>query len=130
MPVFAEDNEFESEERLESGFLTSYLNKAIENGMASNAEPEKSDEMKYGRTVTQYVSAPKFGGYVIGRYQYSDQDGKKGGPGFNQRLVRFYVDGTILKDFAYRIQIQTNNDGFHMKDFFPKSTIHVSCSLP
>ena len=118
MPVFAEDNEFESEERLESGFLTSYLNKAIENGMASNAEPEKSDDMKYGRTVTKYVSAPKFGGYVIGRYQYSDQDGKKGGPGFNQRLVRFYVDGTILKDFAYRIQIQTNNDGFHMKDFF------------
>ena len=95
MPVFAEDNEFESEERLESGFLTSYLNKAIENGMASNAEPAKSDEMKYGRTVTQYVSAPKFGGYVIGRYQYSDQDGKKGGPGFNQHHHELHPDRCI-----------------------------------
>lgn len=81
------------------------------------AEPA-SDEMNYSRTETGFVSAPKFGGYVIGRYQYSDKDASKGGAGFNQRLVRFYVDGTILKDFAYRIQLQTNNDGFHMKDFF------------
>lgn len=120
MPVFAEednDGGFESEERLEEGFATHYLNEAIAKGMASAAASD-SKEMKYGRKVTDFVSAPKFGGYVIGRYQYSDQDGKQGGPGFNQRLVRFYVDGTILKDFAYRIQIQTNNDGFHMKDYF------------
>ena len=32
--------------------------------------------------------------------------------------MRFYVDGTILRDFAYRIQVQTNNDKFHMKDYF------------
>lgn len=117
MPAFAEDNnKFESDEKLESGFFTSILNNSIESAM--NAEPTKAEDMKYGRTVTNFISAPKFGGYVIGRYQYSDKDGAKGGPGFNQRLVRFYVDGTILKDFAYRIQIQTNNDSFHMKDFF------------
>ena len=92
------------------------LNEAVASGMAAPTSGDK--EMKYGRTVSDFVSAPKFGGYVIGRYQYSDQDGAHGGAGFNQRLVRFYVDGTILKDFAYRIQIQTNNDAFHMKDFF------------
>lgn len=113
-----DSSEFGSEERLESGFLTSYLNSAIEKGMDALPAADGKDGMEYGRKVTSYVSAPKFGGYVIGRYNYSDQDGKQGGTGFNQRLIRFYVDGTILKDFAYRIQLQTNNDGFHMKDFF------------
>ena len=107
-------SEFCSEEPLEAGFLTAPLNAAIASAMpAANAE-----SMEYGRTVTGYVSAPKFGGYVIGKYDYTDQDGKHGGNGFTQRLVRFYVDGTILKDFAYRIQLQTNNASFHMKDFF------------
>ena len=121
MPLMAAEPEtnssdFVSEEALEPGFFTEMLNNAIASGMEAPAAADK--EMKYGRTVSDYVSAPKFGGYVIGRYQYSDQDGAHGGAGFNQRLVRFYVDGTILKDFAYRIQIQTNNDAFHMKDFF------------
>ena len=110
------DSDFMSEETLEEGFVTHYINRSIENAM--QAQTAKAEELKYGRAVTDFVSAPKFGGYVIGRYQYSDQYGKKGGAGFNQRLVRFYVDGTILKHFAYRIQVQTNNDSFHMKDFF------------
>ena len=110
------DSDFMSEEKLEEGFVTHYINRSIENAM--QAQTAKAEELKYGRAVTGFVSAPKFGGYVIGRYQYSDQYGKKGGAGFNQRLVRFYVDGTILKHFAYRIQVQTNNDSFHMKDFF------------
>ena len=120
LTAFANDNntdsDFMSEETLEEGFVTHYINRSIENAM--QAQTAKAEELKYGRSVTGFVSAPKFGGYVIGRYQYSDQYGKKGGAGFNQRLVRFYVDGTILKHFAYRIQVQTNNDSFHMKDFF------------
>ena len=120
LTAFANDNntdsDFMSEETLEEGFVTHYINRSIENAM--QAQTAKAEELKYGRAVTDFVSAPKFGGYVIGRYQYSDQYGKKGGAGFNQRLVRFYVDGTILKHFAYRIQVQTNNDSFHMKDFF------------
>ena len=120
LTAFANDNntdsDFMSEETLEEGFVTHYINRSIENAM--QAQTSKAEELKYGRSVTGFVSAPKFGGYVIGRYQYSDQYGKKGGAGFNQRLVRFYVDGTILKHFAYRIQVQTNNDSFHMKDFF------------
>ena len=93
-----------------SGFLTSALNSSVETAM--------NDDVEYGRKVTAYASAPKFGGYVIGKYSYSDKDGALGGDGFNQRLIRFYVDGTILNDFKYRIQVQTNNDKFHMKDFF------------
>lgn len=120
LTAFANDNntdsDFMSEETLEEGFVTHYINRSIENAM--QAQTAKAEALKYGRAVTGFVSAPKFGGYVIGRYQYSDQYGKKGGAGFNQRLVRFYVDGTILKHFAYRIQVQTNNDSFHMKDFF------------
>ena len=122
LPAFAgvnnDEDEFTSEEKLESGFVTTYLNNAIESSLFANADQAKANEMQYGRAVTGFVSAPKFGGYVISRYQYSDKNGAHGGAGFNQRLVRFYVDGTILKDFAYRIQIQTNNDAFHMKDFF------------
>lgn len=98
-----------------SGFFTGMLNEAVASGMEA---PAAEKEMKYGRTVSDFVSAPKFGGYVIGKYDYNDKDGGHGGIGFTQRLVRFYVDGTILKDFAYRIQIQTNNSSFHMKDFF------------
>ena len=82
------------------------------------ADNAQSQDVEYGRTITDYVSKPKFGGYYIGRYQYSDMDKAKGGAGFNQRLIRFYVDGTILNDFKYRIQIQCNNASFHMKDVF------------
>lgn len=115
----AEENdnkeEFVSEEKLEEGFLTHYLNASVAKGMEAVAANE---EVEYGRKVTQYASAPKFGGYFIGKYAYSSQDGKNSGDGFTQRLVRLYVDGTILNDFAYRIQVQTNNSSFHMKDFF------------
>ena len=120
MPVFAEDeiHGFESDERLEEGFATHYLNKAIEKGMASADAATDGKKMKYGRKVSDYVSAPKFGGYYIGKYSYSDKAGAKGGDGFTQRLIRMYVDGSILKDFKYRIQIQLNNASFHMKDVF------------
>lgn len=103
-----------------SGFLTSALNNAIESAWVPAAQDNASSsgKMQYGRKVTGYVSAPKFGGYYIGKYEYNDRDGAKGGPGFSQRLIRLYVDGTILRDFKYRIQVQTNNDKFHMKDVF------------
>lgn len=110
-----EESEFTSDERLEEGFLTHYLNEAIANGM----EAADNSEVEYGRKVTKFASAPKFGGYFIGKYAYSSLEGQaSGNNGFSQRLVRFYVDGTLLNDFAYRMQIQTTNAGFHMKDFF------------
>lgn len=72
----------------------------------------------FGRKLTDFASKPKFGGYFIGKYAYSDQDGKHGGNGFSQRLIRAYVDGTILGDFKYRLQGQVSNSSFHMKDYF------------
>ncbi len=93
-----------------SGFLTSAINSSIANAM--------EEDVEYGRKVTKYASAPKFGGYAIGKYSYKDQDGAKGGDGFNARLIRLYVDGTILNDFKYRIQMEVNGDKkAHVKDF-------------
>lgn len=113
-----QDPAFVSEEKTEEGFLTHYLNRAIATGMEKIDATEAQAAQEVGRKLTDYASAPKFGGYFIGKYEYNSQDGKHSGTGFSQRLIRFYVDGTILKDFAYRIQVQTNNDKFHMKDFF------------
>ena len=76
------------------------------------------DNYEYSRTETGFASTPKFGGYYIGKYSYSDKDGAHGGDGFTQRLVRVYVDGTIYKDFKYRIQAQVNNASMHMKDVY------------
>lgn len=50
----------------------------------------------------------KLSGYVIGEYQYSDQDGKTPKDNFSTRLVRVSIDGKILNDFNYRIQTQLN----------------------
>lgn len=82
------------------------------------ALPVMAEDAQWGRKVTDYASTPKFGGYVIGKYTYTDQDGKHDGDGFSQRLIRAYVDGTILTDFKYRVQVQIYNDKFHMKDYF------------
>ena len=105
-----------------SGFATTALNNAIEAAWAEapqgSGTSADAEQMLYGRNVTGFVSAPKFGGYYIGKYDYSDRDGAHGGNGFTQRLIRLYVDGTILRDFKYRIQVQVNNNAFHMKDVF------------
>ena len=71
-----------------------------------------------GRQLIDYASKPRFGGYFIGKYAYSDQQGKHDGEGFSQRFIRAYVDGTILQDFTYRVQVQLSNSSFHMKDYF------------
>lgn len=111
-----EQEEFPSDEKTEEGFITSYINRAIESGMQNLPAPDGTPS--YGRTLTDYASAPKFGGYFIGKYNYTDKPGEPTNGGFSQRMTRLYVDGTILNDFAYRIQLQTANSSFHMKDFF------------
>ena len=109
-------DEFVSEEKTEEGFLTHFLNEALEKAMASDGDGKRAIE--YGRKVTDFASAPKFGGYVVGKYAYSSKEGQSSNNGFSQRLIRMYVDGRVLNDFAYRLQVQTNNNNFHMKDFF------------
>lgn len=107
-------SEFLTDEKLEEGFVTHYLNSAIAKEMASQTSAT-NEKMEYGRTVTDWVSAPKFGGYVVGTYKYnSDAETNQ----FDCRYVRLYVDGTILKDFKYRLQLQVNGSNPHVKDFF------------
>ena len=133
MPMWAENDEAQelsmpAEERIEvsefepngtpgAGFITNLVNNSLSDAL-QGAAPAADAKPKLGRKLTDYASAPKFGGYFIGKYAYSDQAGAKGGAGFSQRLIRLYVDGTILGDFKYRLQAQVNNSTFHMKDYF------------
>ena len=80
--------------------------------------PIFAEDAQYGRKVTDFTTGPKFGGYFIGKYSYTDQDGLNSSNGFSQRMTRVYVDVTILTDFKYRVQVQINNASFHMKDYF------------
>ena len=74
-------------------------------------------EPEYGYKQTGFVSKPKVGAYIIGAYKYSDQEGAHGGPGFNARLIRAYVDGSIYDQFKYRLQVELNGTP-HIKDFY------------
>ena len=112
-----EVSEFEPNGTPGAGFITELVNNSLADALQS-AAPASDAKLQLGRKLTDYASAPKFGGYFIGKYAYSDQAGAHGGAGFSQRLIRVYVDGTILTDFKYRIQAQVNNSTFHMKDYF------------
>ena len=105
-----------AEDEYQEGFLTSYLNRAIEKGMEGSPRGNAEDDepLRYGRKITKYVSAPQFGGYVIGKYSYSSKDNADEN-GFEARLIRFYVSGTILRDFKYRVQMELKNPA--MRDF-------------
>ena len=75
---------------------------------------QESQQPEYGYKQSGFMSTPKFGAYIIGGYKYSDQEGAHGGPGFNCRLIRAYVDGSIFNDFKYRIQVQANGTNPHV----------------
>ena len=113
-----ETSEFSPNETPGSGFLTSLVNNSLESAFQSAPAASVDGKPAYSRKLTDYASAPKIGGYFIGKYSYSDQDGSKGGTGFSQRLTRLYMDGSILTDFKYRIQVQISNSTFHMKDYY------------
>lgn len=61
------------------------------------------------------ATIPKFGGYIIGSYKYDDAKDANGGEGFGLRLIRLYLDGTVMKDFKYRLQLEVNGTP-HVKD--------------
>lgn len=98
----------EQTDEYQEGFLTAYLNRGIEKAM------EGGDSLTYGRHITKYVSAPQFGGYLVGTYSYSSQDDADRN-GFECRYVRMYVSGTILRDFKYRVQLELKNPA--MRDY-------------
>jgi hypothetical protein len=109
-------SEFKSEERLEEGFISKLANDAIAKSMGASSTVNQESTVKYGRNVSSYASAPKFGGYIIGKYSYTDKQGSNTGDGFNARLIRMYVSGSILTDFKYRVQVELNNTP-HVKDY-------------
>ena len=76
------------------------------------------DKPKYGIQETGFFSKPKLGAYIITAYKYSDLNPQTFGDGFNCRLIRIYVDGSIYNDFKYRIQFQANGEKPHVKDFY------------
>ncbi len=117
------ENEFlTNESNHEAGFLTEYLNEAISKSMGEAAAvPSAStdgQDMEIGRKVTEFASAPKFGGYYMSGFYYSSKEGAHSGDGFKQKNARMYVSGTILKDFSYLVQVQLTNQAFHMKDYW------------
>ena len=86
--------------------------------LCSAAFAQENQPAKYSYRQTGFMSTPKVGGYIIGGYKYTDQAGANDGPGFNCRLIRLYVDGSIFNDFKYRIQFQANGTSPHVKDFY------------
>lgn len=56
--------------------------------------------------LKEIASVPQFGGYLIGRAQYTNDRTSKNGGGFDLRMVRGYVKGTILKEWNYYIQLE------------------------
>ncbi len=81
------------------------------------AVAQEEETPNYGYKEGAFASVPKVGAYIIGSYKYSDKEGANGGPGFNARLIRAYVDGSIYHQFNYRVQLQFNG-GPHVKDFY------------
>ena len=71
---------------------------------------EKPQEGKKKWKMADYATVPKFGGYIVGTYKYNSQEGKNGGDGFGLRYLRLYLDGTVLKDFKYRVQMNVSGE--------------------
>ena len=55
------------------------------------------------------LSDIKFSGYVMSQYQYSDQDSKESNS-FNIRMVRMALEGRLMKDFYWKVQLQANDN--------------------
>lgn len=110
MATYAEGGQ---DETLEGGLLTSKLNAKLEKAMDSTPSDDAKPEV--GRRITDYVSAPVFGAYAVGKYGYTSDQTAEVNNSFEARLIRAYVSGFILKDFKYRIQIELKSPA--MRDF-------------
>lgn len=100
-----------------AGLVTNLLNNALEKAVPATQTAE-GEKVEFGRKVTKWATVPKFGGYAIGKYAYSSKG--KSTNTFSARLIRVYVDGSLFKDFKYRLQMEMENDkpGPHFKDFY------------
>ena len=55
------------------------------------------------------LSDIKFSGYVMSQYQYAGQDSKESNS-FNIRMVRMALEGRLMKDFYWKVQLQANGN--------------------
>ncbi len=109
--VILPTSEFGDDESITTGLINDIVEQVV-----PKKEPT-TEKKKYGFNITDFASTPVFGAYIIGSYKYNDQEGQHDGPGFNARIIRAYVDGSIFTDFKYRLQVEFNNDP-HIKDFY------------
>lgn len=102
------------DEELPGGFLTTPLNNYLEKKVDAQ---QPADEAKpvLGRKLKDYVSAPVFGAYVIGKYGYTSNPAVSPNNTFEARMIRAYVSGFILKEFKYRVQLELKSPA--MRDF-------------
>ena len=91
--------------------LQNYLTEKITSWKSRAEEADKSNtEGKKKWKIADYVTVPKFGGYVVATYKYDSQEGKNGGDGFGLRYLRLYLDGKVFKDFSYRVQMNVSGE--------------------
>lgn len=74
-----------------------------------NATPAATTGEGWQRFAHEFTSTFKFGGYIIGKYNYSDQEGTKSNGGFDIRLMRLYANGYAWRNVYYRFQMEVND---------------------
>ena len=105
------NGQFAMNEEYQDGYdhsLQNYITEKI--SQLKDKQDEKVKEGKKKWKMADYVTVPKFGGYIVGTYKYNSQEGKNGGDGFGLRYLRLYLDGTVLKDFKYRVQMNVSGE--------------------
>lgn len=88
--------------------LQNYITEKISQLKDKQEEQAKDGKKKW--KIADYVTIPKFGGYIVSTYKYNSQEGKNGGDGFGLRYLRLYLDGTVFKDFKYRVQMNVSGE--------------------
>ena len=88
--------------------LQEYITTKLSQSQSQAAVTAPNQEKKW--KIADYVTVPKFGGYIVSTYKYNSQEGKNGGDGFGLRYLRLYLDGTVLKDFKYRVQMNVSGE--------------------
>lgn len=88
--------------------LQNYITEKISQLKDKQEEQAKDGKKKW--KIADYVTVPKFGGYIVSTYKYNSQEGKNGGDGFGLRYLRLYLDGTVFKDFKYRVQMNVSGE--------------------
>ena len=107
-----------AEDECQEGFLTHYLNGALAQQI-HKSDSLADKKLKFGRKISDWITPPFFGGYIVGRYGYTSRDYLPAGSvnnKFEVRFVRMYVSGYLLRDFKYRVQLECK-DTPAMRDY-------------